>query len=93
MRNLLPGTPGESLYHFTLRLARMPLRRLAFDIQRIDPHRRETLEQRRILERVQGNALLAAASRTGTSELRVSPDPRERWSWAIFKTVVGGTGA
>lgn len=37
--------PGEGNRHYALRLARQPLRRMGYDIQRVAPNRRETLEQ------------------------------------------------
>src|SRR3954453_1648496 len=45
VRRLPIHHPGEGRGHFALRLARQPLRRLGYDIQRVAPKRRETLEQ------------------------------------------------
>jgi FkbM family methyltransferase len=127
--------PGESR-HYALRLARQPLRRLGYDIQRVAPNRRETLEQafqqlwrigirprtvfdvgvaggtpelyetfpeshfvlvealaeneehmHRILSQVRGEYVLAAAaSQSGTIDIKISPDADEHWNSTIFKT-------
>ena len=64
--------PGEDLPHYAVRLGRRPLRRLGWDIQRVQPQRRETLEQafaqlRRV--GVRPETVIDVGVATGTPEL------------------------
>ena len=64
--------PGERMPHYARRVARLPLKRLGYDIQRVDPHRRETLEQAfRQLRRagMRPQTVIDVGVATGTPEL------------------------